>query len=835
MEPGPPTPRSAAPDLVPLAWLFDELRRSLETAVRSLQRYRREADAAAAEFHVPGLQHLLLASQQLHQAAGALQMVGESACATVAGAMEGLVQHFAEQSLPCTDIAVARIEETGLALTDYLQTQLLGRPAPSLALFPHYRDIRKLAGVERVDPAELWRPPTSLRTMPPPNAAPAEIHDAAVRNAFDHAVLQVMKSADPDAAHALHGQCLALAAGAPTPRLQTFWQLAAAYWQATALALVPADLHSKRMASRMRTQYAALARGDAEPTQELVHALLFFCARAEPPLGGGATLAGVRSAQELEGAPTFDDSERRFGRVHPQALATARKRIAVAVEAWAEAAGRDAHQRRPAYEQFAPLADALAPLHAGTRPLAEALAQATEAAWHAGALPPAPLALEVATALLYLECACADPERSHANLGERAAVLGERLLLAQEGATSAPLPDWMHALYRAVHERETTDSLVAALRQTLGEVEQALDQFFHAPREKAVLGKVVAQLGQIQGVLSMVGLAHAAQATRHLREAVAGHMADAADDAGTRIASFERLGRNVATLGWLVDMWGHQPALAQQQFVWDEAQTVLRRTDDAPPPPDAGPAAVASEMAPEPVEEEALEMPAGSIPEMVPEVAPEMEPDVQEPQAPPALQPPDGQELDDADQWSQRLQSELGTWALQQPQPPAPSSVALAKALSDGTRKLGFEDLAQLAGLLAQTLEQLRQYPAHAPLPTQPPLDAAEEIRRLLHQFAAGFMKPPRDTVVQALRALHDAPVPVNPAQLLAALRTRQQAQRERLGEALAQLDRWLDEHGPSLRAAGPLPASAEELHALRSHLQQTIAALDDDLAATAT
>ena len=89
---------SVESDLGPLAWVLDELRKSLEGATKAIRRFVRDAEKARST----GLEsldtaQLSTARQQLHQAVGALEMVGQVAPAKILRAMERLAQKFVQQ------------------------------------------------------------------------------------------------------------------------------------------------------------------------------------------------------------------------------------------------------------------------------------------------------------------------------------------------------------------------------------------------------------------------------------------------------------------------------------------------------------------------------------------------------------------------------------------------------------------------------------------------------------------------------------------------------------------------------------------------------------------
>ncbi|HSV46918.1 MAG TPA: response regulator, partial [Ramlibacter sp.] len=116
--------------------------------------------------------------------------------------------------------------------------------------------------------------------------------------------------------------------------------------------------------------------------------------------------------------------------------------------------------------------------------------------------------------------------------------------------------------------------------------------------------------------------------------------------------------------------------------------------------------------------------------------------------------------LNEADEWSRRLVTEVSEWALELNRPVPDSTVGLAHALAGSSATVGFHALSDIARALESALQQAQSLAFGTPQHGKVFNDAAEEIRRLLHQFAAGFLKEPDPGVAQALSALKDLDVP---------------------------------------------------------------------------
>jgi chemosensory pili system protein ChpA (sensor histidine kinase/response regulator) len=563
-------------DLGPLAWVLDELRKSLDGAAKAMRRFVRDAELAR-ESDLASLDagSLRIARQQLHQACGALEMVGMAPPALLLRAMESAVQRFVQRPEQCSDEAAAVIERASFALIEYLESVLAGKHVSPVALFPQYRDAQNLVGAERVHPADLWpaerrlrEPHFEVQAEPLPYGAPA-------RARLDSAVLRVVKSADPIAAAEMRETCLGFVAAQPPGPVRTFWKIGAGFFDAMAQQLLPSDLYVKRVASRVLLQYATLAKGDDNLADRLVQDLLFFCAQAAPAAGQAPVLHSVRETFNLGRYRPVDYEKARFGRFDPALLAQARKRIAAATETWSALAGGDRAKIKPAADQFSLVCDSLTKLMPGSEPLAQAMTKAMDSTSRSGEPPSAALAMEVATAVLYLQATFDDLDTSDESIVERATRLSQRLDQVLAGADSAPLEPWMEELYRRVSDRQTMGSVVDELRVTLAEAEKALDQFFRNSEDLSGLNPVPGHLGQMRGVLSVLGLDQASLAVARMRETVERLLLNEVSEE-ERPTVFEKLGNSLGALGFLIDMLSYQRAMARKLFVYDEELGELR-------------------------------------------------------------------------------------------------------------------------------------------------------------------------------------------------------------------------------------------------------------------
>ena len=559
-------------DLGPLAWVLEETRKSIDLATKSLKRYARDAEAArGVDLAAVDASQLRIARQHLHQVVGALDMVGQGLAAQMVRAMESAVQKYVLRPETCSEAEAAKLERAGFALVDYLENQLSEKPRAALGLFPQYKQVLEMSGADRIHPADLWANTWRWVDAATPAAAQRISYGPDIRGRLDQRVLKIMKRGDVNAASELSVVALGLADGETARQPVIFWKLSAAFFEALAKALVPMDVYAKRAASRILLQYASLARGDQSVSERLAQDLLFFVAQAQRVQPSAApVVAAVKHAWALDSYEPVNYDESGFGLYDPAVLAQARRRIESVKESWSALAGGDMARQKACVDQFGLVVESLNKLHANGRPLADALTRVAQQIASSSHPPSPELSMETATAVLFLEASFNDFQPGDAVFTHRLTQLAERLDAVRKNQAAPALEPWMEELYRSFSDRQTMGTVVGELRTTLSETEQHLDQFFRNPANKEQLSPVPGLLGQMKGVLSVLGLDQADIAVSRMRESVEGLLSSEDEiDAQANAPVFEKLGNTAGALGFLIDMLGYQPVLARRLFVFD--------------------------------------------------------------------------------------------------------------------------------------------------------------------------------------------------------------------------------------------------------------------------
>ncbi len=566
---------ASVPDLGPLAWVMDEVRLSLAEALTALLAFAQDNEKArATDLAQVDDGALRLARQQLHQAAGALEMVNLQPVATTLRALDAVVQRWQQKPQVASSDAATSLTQGVWAVQDFLTRLLQQKPLPALALFPTYEAWQRLAAAERCHPADLWVPPARLTLEPPPGKAYQPSPQA--RAHLDRLVLPVVKQLHAPSATTLAQLAAGLSRGAGAGEMRQFWLLAAAYFEAVAQGLLPSDLYVKRVASRVLLQYAQWQSGSTQGLAALMHDLLFFANQAAAPAHSGADAAAlsnlqtVRQAYGWNGEATWAYDQARLGTFDPAELDALRQAARQAQKTWAVWTEGDATAQSAAIQNIGHLAGVLRAFAPQALPFAQAL-QAVADALVAGPASQAPhhgLALEMANSLLMLQAETDGYDPTDPEQRDHWLHLAQRLQHALAGEP-VPAPEaWMIERYQRTNQRETLEQLVGQLQSALKEVELALDARFRNPLAAVDENQLMRRLTEIRGVLQMLDVPTGVAALLAVQTAVQAWLEHAAPGEAPAWAD------NLSALGWLLETLRRQPERARTAFVFE--QGVLR-------------------------------------------------------------------------------------------------------------------------------------------------------------------------------------------------------------------------------------------------------------------
>lgn len=561
----------AVRDLGPLSWVIEELRKSFDASVKILKRFLAESSGEQSDLSVIDAGQLRSAKQHFHHVFGALKLLAIDEASVISEAMESVTGKFLQKPSLVSNESVNELEHASFAVLEYLESLLAGKNVSSLGLFVHYRNVKRLAGMERVHPADLWVREDFQWLKPQISTDLVLDYSLSVREDIDSALLKLIKSADENAAYELSQLSLGLSQSQSNVKAHIFWIVCAAFFEAVAQKLIPIDIYAKRTASGVVTHYNNLKHGDWVFSDKFMQNMLFLCAQAQIKNADNCRcLAAVQKTWNIAESIQINYEVSQFGRFDPAMLATSKKRIAVAKELWTALSGGDIHKIRSTAEQFKLVAESLLKLHPSSQSLALALVNASDSIVVSKEAPSAELAMEVATAILYLEAVFEGWSSTDDEMALRAKKLALRIESVSNGGQAQNVEPWIEDLYRRVSDRESMGSVVGELRICLTEIEKSIDQYFRSPNVPQVLRAVPEKLSQMKSIFSVLGLNEASSAVNNMRDRVEEFEAPSFNFEQARDAAvFDKFANNLGALGFLIDMLNYQPALVKKLFVYD--------------------------------------------------------------------------------------------------------------------------------------------------------------------------------------------------------------------------------------------------------------------------
>jgi len=561
-------------DVGPLSWVKGEIDHAIQRAQEALRAFAaNSADAA----------QLKSGQSHLHQAHGALSIVGLEGITRVSEELEGLLAGVEKEASPRKTEIFGLVERALNGIRTYLDQLMAGNPNQPLRLYTLYRDVVTARG-GHADPTDLYYPNLSFR--PPKRdkvagalkAGESDKYLREQRGRYQRGLLKWLKN-DASGAEDMRAAIEAIEAAQVVPSQRAFWWVSLAFFDALAHKALPQDLDAKQLCNRIEQQIKRLVEGTPSVAERLMREVLYYVARAEPATD---RVREVQEAYHL--GQTLPAAESEGGTVEEMpALKSAREHLTHAKDAWNKFASGNPPSLLAFRDSAAALNDDAE--HLGNTDLTALAGEvAGVGAWLTSNREnmSEAVALEVATALLLLENALAGFANLSGEFAQQAQLLRSRLKdcvlgKLRPGAPEIPLLDEMS---RKAQERLLMNQVVSEMRANLRTIEQVLDAFFRDTTKRDELASLDKPVYQLLGALEMLGEQRArdslgAAAEEIRRFSGPAHSASPQD--------FERIAQTLSGLGFYIEGLAHgktdfeaamQPIAAARKEEADVAQPV---------------------------------------------------------------------------------------------------------------------------------------------------------------------------------------------------------------------------------------------------------------------
>ena len=555
-------------DLGPLSWVKGEIDLAMQRGLESLRAFRANPRDGT---------RIKIAQTHLHQAHGALQIVGLDGVTRVSEELEGVLADLEKDPAIRTPQNFELAEEAFAGIAGYLDSLITGSPNLPLRLFSLYRRLVAARGRPDADPVDLYFPDLSGRPSPrdkaPGGLTPEgqDKHYRDQRGRFQRGLLKWLKG-DAGGAEDMHAALEATELVQAITSQRTFWWVALAFMDALVAKALPEDVDAKRMCNRIEQQFRRLVEGSQNVAERLLREALYQVARAQ---AATPRLRAVQEAYQLERTLPKDGGAQ-SPPAQPAALKAAREALTQAKDAWNKYASGNVPSLIAFRSASGVLKDRTAEFgNSDTVALARELALlATWLSSNTSKMSEA-IALEVAMALLLLENALANFASLGADFTQQSQFVCARLKACVLGKLlrTAPTIPLLDEMSRKAQERLVVSQVVTEMQANLRAIEQVLDAFFRDPARRGELAVLGSPLHQVKSALDMLGETRASHAMGEC-EAQTGRFAQA--DYTPREEDFERIAQTLSGLGFYIE------ALAVGEADFDAAMSpiIARR----PPP-----------------------------------------------------------------------------------------------------------------------------------------------------------------------------------------------------------------------------------------------------------
>ena len=485
-------------DVGPLSWVQGEIDQALTRGLETIAAFKANpADPTA-------LKH---ARAHVHQAAGAIQMVGLDAVVAFTDELERQLTRMEELPPGEAQAACAVVDRACKKLRIFLDELVNGAPPIPLKLYPEYEAMQVSRGVKAAAPTDLFYPdlsPRAPRISARESIAPNRLPSYMVkqRRLYQRGMLAWLRGEDTGAAvmrDAVAGIEDITAQGS----LRAFWWTVGALLEGVVENGLDRGFGVKQLCARIDLQIRRVAEGSGKVADRLRREVLYFVAICAPV---APQVQAVQRAFKLSGLiPSAEVLSADVVRLQPL-LREAREQLAGAKDSWLKAASGRAENLPKLKQTLASVHAKAAEIHNGAlMKLTAALVERIDKMPASGVSES--VAMEFATALLLAESAFENYTSLSPDFPKQVDAMLARLDAARAGrptaASGAPMLDEMS---KRAQERVLLAQVGREIQANLRHMEQVLDGFFRDNGKRAELGTLAKDSQQIRGALRILGL-----------------------------------------------------------------------------------------------------------------------------------------------------------------------------------------------------------------------------------------------------------------------------------------------------------------------------------------
>ena len=570
-QPSPETAAAAEFDLGPLSWVHGEIGQALARGLDLLATYRADPTDTTA---------LKQARNHVHQAAGAIQMVGLDGAVVYADEIERQLARLEELAPAEIGPACALIDRACRLLRIFLDDIVGGTPPVPLKLFPEYEALQRARGVKAAAPTDLFFPELNLRAPIldahepiPQDKLPS--HLLKQRRVYQGGLLLFLRG-DLKGAQSMRLAVAGIEQASSRERARTFWWTVGAFFDAILARGLEPGFGAKQLAGRIDLQIRRLGEGSTKVADRLRREVLYYVAISVP------VAPSVQAVQNGFGLarliPPADMLNADLVRLQP-ILRDMRERLAASKELWLKVTAGRADSLPKLKQNLAEVRAGAAEI--GSEPLlnlAVALAERLDRISASGSVPE-PVAMEYATGILLAESAVENFGNVSGEFPNQVKAMLARLEAAHASApmpaTAAPALDEMS---RRAQERMLLSHVAREIQANLRRMEQVLDAFFRDHSKRAELATLGKESRQIRGAFKILGQDDAERLLGLCQEQIDSY---AQPDNAVGDEDLELLAESLSGLGFFVEALEQQRSDRQRLI----APLLAKRLGEAPAAP----------------------------------------------------------------------------------------------------------------------------------------------------------------------------------------------------------------------------------------------------------